>query len=65
MDDDQDDDDRQTASLAGLAVALALRVACLVLFHQLREKRRLEDCLLAGRGNCAPAGTGDAQSPSD
>ena len=52
MDDDQDDNDRQTASLAGLAVALALLVACLFLFYHLREKSRLEDCLLAGRTNC-------------
>ena len=52
MDDDQDDDDRQTMSLAGLAVALALLVACLFLFYQLREKSRVEDCLMAGRTNC-------------
>lgn len=52
MDDDRDDDDRQTASLAGLAVSLALLVVSLFLFYHLREKSRLEDCLLQGRDNC-------------
>ena len=59
MDDDQEDDDRQTASLAGLAVALAILVACLFLFYQLREKSRLEDCLMAGRINCETAPPAD------
>lgn len=45
---------RQTASLAGLALALALLVAGLWLYHALREKSKLEDCLMAGRRNCAP-----------
>ena len=52
LDDDRQDDDRQTASLAGLAVALALLVASLFLVYQLREKSRVEDCLLAGRQDC-------------
>lgn len=43
---------RQTASLAGLAVALLLVVVGLFLIHALHEKTRVEDCLLAGRLNC-------------
>jgi hypothetical protein len=44
--------DRQTASLAGLAVTLALVVAGLFLIHELARKSAVEDCLLSGRGNC-------------
>ena len=52
LEDERDDDDRQTASLAGLAVSIALLVASLFLFYHLREKSRLEDCLMAGRKDC-------------
>ena len=51
-DDDQDGADRQTASLAGMAVALLLVVVGLFLVHQLHHKALLEDCLLSGRSNC-------------
>ncbi len=44
--------DRQTASLAGLAVALCLVVASLVVLHQLAAKAAVEDCLLANNANC-------------
>ena len=50
--DDFDSANRQTASLAGLAVALLLVVVGLFLIHALHEKTRVEDCLLAGRLNC-------------
>ncbi len=43
---------RLTASLAGLAVALMLVVAGLFLIQQLRDKARVEDCLMSGRFNC-------------
>ncbi len=46
--------DRQTASLAGLAVALLVVVIGLFLIHRLHRECLLEDCLLTGRGNCAP-----------
>ncbi len=48
-----DAEDRITASLAGLALALALVVLCLFLTDRLRAKAQLEDCLLSGRTNCA------------
>ena len=50
--DDQDGADRQTASLAGLAVTLALVVVCLFLIRTLQAKGAAEDCLLSGRPNC-------------
>ena len=45
--------DRQTASLAGLALTLLLVVMALGLTHVLRHKAAVEDCLMAGRTNCA------------
>lgn len=51
-DDDQEGADRQTASLAGLAVALLLVVVGLFLVHELHCKAVVEDCLMSGRTNC-------------
>lgn len=50
--DAQEEADRQTASLAGLALALALVVLGLVLVQHLRASAAAEDCLLAGRLDC-------------
>ena len=47
-------DQRRSAALIGLIIILALAVAGVVLVRELREKSRLEDCLMAGRTNCAP-----------
>ncbi len=44
--------DRQTASLAAVAVTLFLIVLGLFLVRELRAKAMLEDCLLSGRTNC-------------
>jgi hypothetical protein len=52
--DDDDDDNRITRSLAGLAVVLALAVASLYLVQHLRAVSDLQDCLMSGRTNCAP-----------
>jgi hypothetical protein len=35
-------------------VILVLAIAGVVLFRELRNNSRLEDCLMAGRHNCAP-----------
>jgi hypothetical protein len=51
----ENDANRQTASLSGLAVALLLIVAGLLVVRALRVEARLEDCLLAGRLVCAAA----------
>lgn len=53
-DDDEDEDDRVTKSLAGLAVILFLAVATLVLVQKLRAVSNLQDCLMSGRTNCMP-----------
>ncbi len=52
----EDDADRQTAGLSGLAVALLLIVAGLLVVRALRIEARIEDCLLAGRLVCEAAG---------
>jgi hypothetical protein len=47
-------DQRRSAALIGLIIILALAVAGVVLVRELRERSRIEDCLMAGRTNCAP-----------
>ena len=43
---------RQTLSLAGVAITLVLLVIGLFLVRELHAKAVIEDCLLAGRSNC-------------
>lgn len=50
--DEEADHDRQTSSLAAMAVVLALVVACLFLVRTLGAESRTEDCLLAGGRHC-------------
>jgi hypothetical protein len=50
--DEQAEADRQTASLAGLAVTLLLVVFGLFLVKELHAKSVLEDCLLSGQTRC-------------
>ncbi len=50
--DEQAGANRQTASLAGLVVALMIVVGGLFVVHALRQKGVIEDCLLSGRTNC-------------
>ena len=52
VEDEAAEENRLTASLAGLAVALMLVVAGLFLIQHLRDKARIEDCLMSGRFNC-------------
>jgi hypothetical protein len=51
-DEAQEEANRQTASLAGVAITLLLLVLGVFLVHQLHAKAEVEDCLLAGRTNC-------------
>jgi hypothetical protein len=44
--------DRQTASLAGVAITLLLLVVGLFLVRELHAKAAIEDCLMSGRINC-------------
>jgi hypothetical protein len=53
-DGDHEADQRRSAALIGLIIILALAIAGVWLVRELREKSRLEDCLMAGRHNCAP-----------
>ena len=50
--EDQESAERQTASLAGVAITLLLLVVGLFLVHELHDKAVIEDCLLSGRSNC-------------
>ena len=49
-----DADSRRSAALIGLIIILALAIAGVVLVRELRERSRIEDCLMSGRTNCAP-----------
>jgi hypothetical protein len=51
-DERQEEDDRFTTSLAGLAMAILLGGLGLYLAEQLAAISKLEDCLLQGRLNC-------------
>ena len=50
--DDEAGANRQTASLAALALTLLLVVASYALFQKLRYQATIEDCLMSGRTNC-------------
>jgi hypothetical protein len=52
LQDQQEAADRQTMSLAGLAVTLFIVVASLFVMRQLAIKTAVEDCLMASRTNC-------------
>jgi len=43
---------RQTASLAGIAITLLLLIIGLFLIRELHAKSAIEDCLMSGRTNC-------------
>lgn len=48
----EQEQNRFTATLAGLAVALLLALIGLWLADKLAKQSKLEDCLLQGRSNC-------------
>ena len=52
IEEDEEAANRQTASLAGVAITLVLLVLGLFLVRQLQTKVAIEDCLLAGRMQC-------------
>jgi hypothetical protein len=51
-DEAEEDADRQTTSLAALALVLLLVVVGLYVVKELSIKSAVEDCLLAHRSNC-------------
>jgi hypothetical protein len=54
---DEGGDQRRSAALIGLIIILGLAIAGVVLVRELRERSRIEDCLMSGRTNCAPIET--------
>jgi hypothetical protein len=52
QDDEEEDANRQTRSLAGLAIILGLAVLAIILVQHLRRESQIEDCLLAHHVNC-------------
>lgn len=50
--EEQEAADRQTASLAGVAITLLLLVIGLFLIRELHAAAAIQDCLMAGRTNC-------------
>ncbi len=59
-DEPEHGDRRRTASVAALALILALVVGGLWLSQKLRKQSALQDCLMSGRSNCARI---DPESP--
>jgi len=53
-DENEQDEARRSAALIGFIVILVLAIAGIVLVRALDKKGKLEDCLMAGRTNCAP-----------
>ena len=49
---DEETANRQTASLAGVAITLLLLVIGLFLVRELHNKSLIEDCLMSGRIQC-------------
>jgi hypothetical protein len=56
-----DEPDSRRGALIGLLITVVLVVAAYYLLTALREKGKLEDCLMSGRSNCAPIDTGPAK----
>lgn len=50
--DDHKAANRQTESLAGLALTIAILVVSLFVLRQLQYSTKLEDCIMAGRLSC-------------
>jgi hypothetical protein len=52
--DGEREEARRTSALMGFIVILLLAIAGVLLVRELGKKAALEDCLMAGRHNCAP-----------
>jgi hypothetical protein len=51
----RDDSKHADRALIALLFILALAVAGWFLVQHIQEGARIQDCVMAGRGNCAPA----------
>jgi hypothetical protein len=52
--DSDDPGDRRTAALIGIIVILTLAILAVVLVRELGRQSKVQDCVMAGRTNCAP-----------
>jgi hypothetical protein len=52
--DDDESNDRRSVGLIGLVVVLVLGILAVVLVRELGRQSKVQDCLMAGRTNCAP-----------
>ena len=52
--ENEEDAERRTAALMGFIIILVLAIAGVVLMREIGRATRIEDCLMAGRRNCAP-----------
>jgi hypothetical protein len=52
-DEEEDQQETRTRALIALAIVLALAIVAIVLVRELRTESQREDCLMAGRSNCA------------
>ena len=55
--EDTGEPDSRRGAIAGLVVVIVLVIVGYFLINALRENGNLEDCLMAGRKNCAPIET--------
>ncbi len=53
-DEDREEQDRQTRSLAGMAVTLMVLVISVFLMRELQAQSAIEDCLASGSRTCDP-----------
>lgn len=54
--DDHEDPPNRRGALIALIVVVLLVVGGIVLSQTLRKVGRIQDCVMAGRNNCAPVG---------
>lgn len=61
--EDETGADRRTRALIGIVVILVLAILAVTLARRLSRESKLEDCLMAGRTNCAPIEVPRSQQP--
>src|SRR5262245_59188359 len=59
--EDPHEPDSRRGALIGLVITVLIVIAGYYLMTSLRQQGKLEDCLMAGRSNCAPIDTGPAK----
>jgi hypothetical protein len=57
MSNDRTPEPNPRRALIGLLAIIALVVAVLFIMHRLNQAARIQDCVAAGRTNCAPIET--------